>query len=283
MDLSVRPQDDLFGHVNGRWLQTTEIPADKGSWGPFVQLADVAEKQVREIIEELAERVVAGEHALDGDAMRIACLYASFMDEATVDRLGTAPMQPLLAAVDSLRDLHDLAAFLGEFEQVGGSGLFGLYVDVDAKNSDRCLVNLTQGGLGLPDESYYHDEKFAEVREKYVDYLARMFTLAGRDAPEQAAAIVMAVETRLSQGHWERAETRDVQKTYNLVTREALHELCPAFEWEAFVRNLGGSEESIAETCVRQPSYLQHLSKALAEVPIADWRVWLAARVVRAL
>jgi len=283
MDLSVRPQDDLFGHVNGRWLSTTEIPADKGSWGPFVQLADVAEEQVRVIIEELAERVVSGEHGLDGDAMRIACLYASFMDEATVDRLGTAPMRPLLDAVDTLRDVRDLAAFLGEFEQVGGSGVFGFYVDVDGKNSERCLVNLTQGGLGLPDESYYHDEKFAEVREKYVDYLTRMFSLAGREDAEGAAATVMAVETRLSQGHWERAETRDVQKTYNLVTLEALHDLCPAFDWEAFIRNVGGSEETIAESCVRQPSYLEHLSQALQEVPIEDWRTWLAARVVRSL
>src|SRR3954449_7922497 len=262
MDLSVRPQDDLFGHVNGRWLLTAEIPDDKGSWGPFVQLADVAEEQVRAIIEELAERVVAGEQGLDDDAMRIACLYASFMDEATVDRLGTGPMQPLLAAVDSLRDARDLAAFLGEFEQVGGSGLFGFYVDVDGKDSERCLVNLTQGGLGLPDESYYHDEKFADVREKYVDYLERMFGLAGQADAAADAATVMEVETRLSQGHWERAETRDVQKTYNLLTLAELQGLCPAFDWEVFIRNLGGAEGSIDETCVRQPSYLEHLSKA---------------------
>ncbi|HEX3223843.1 MAG TPA: M13-type metalloendopeptidase [Nocardioides sp.] len=281
MDPSIRPQDDLFGHVNGRWLETAEIPADKGSWGPFVQLADDAEIQVRAIIEELAERVVAGDEGLDDDAMRIACLYASFMDEGTVDRLGTQPVQPLLDAVESLRDVRDLAAFLGEFEQVGGSGPFGVYVDVDAKNSDRSLVNLTQGGLGLPDESYYHDEKFAEVREKYVAYLSRMFALAGRADADAAAATVMAVETRLSRGHWERAETRDVQKTYNLLTLAELHELCPAFDWEAFIRNLGGSDETIAETCVRQPSYLEHLSRALAEVPIEDWRAWLAVRVLR--
>jgi endothelin-converting enzyme/putative endopeptidase len=281
MDPSIRPQDDLFGHVNGRWLETAEIPADKGSWGPFVQLADDAEIQVRAIIEELAERVVAGDEGLDDDAMRIACLYASFMDEGTVDRLGTQPVQPLLDAVESLRDVRDLAAFLGEFEQVGGSGPFGVYVDVDAKNSDRSLVNLTQGGLGLPDESYYHDEKFAEVREKYVAYLSRMFALAGRADADAAAATVMAVETRLSRGHWERAETRDVQKTYNLLTLAELHELCPAFDWEAFIRNLGGSDETIAETCVRQPSYLEHLSLALAEVPIEDWRAWLAVRVLR--
>jgi putative endopeptidase len=281
MDPSVRPQDDLFGHVNGRWYLTEEIPADKGSWGPFLMLADDAEQQVRAIIEELAEKVVAGQRGLDGDAMRIACLYASFMDEATVDRLGTAPVTPLLDAVESLRDVRDLAAFLGELEQIGGSGPFGVFVDVDGKNSERCLVNFTQGGLGLPDESYYHDEKFAEVRTKYVDFLTRMFALVGRADAAADAATVMEVETRLSKGHWERAETRDVQKTYNLMTLAELHDLCPAFDWEAFIRNLGGSDDTIAETCVRQPSYLQHLSAALEELSIEQWRTWLAIRVIR--
>jgi putative endopeptidase len=281
MDPSVRPQDDLFGHVNGRWYLTEEIPADKGSWGPFLMLADDAEQQVRAIIEELAEKVVAGQRGLDGDAMRIACLYASFMDEATVDRLGTAPVKPLLDAVESLRDVRDLAAFLGELEQIGGSGPFGVFVDVDGKNSERCLVNFTQGGLGLPDESYYHDEKFAEVRTKYVDFLTRMFALVGRADAAADAATVMEVETRLSKGHWERAETRDVQKTYNLMTLAELHDLCPAFDWEAFIRNLGGSDDTIAETCVRQPSYLQHLSAALEELSIEQWRTWLAIRVIR--
>jgi endothelin-converting enzyme/putative endopeptidase len=281
MDLSVRPQDDLFGHVNGRWYAETEIPADKSSWGAFIELADQAEKEVRAIIEELAERVVAGEQSLDGDAARIASLYASFMDEQRIEDLGIAPVQPLLEAVESLRDVRDLAAYLGELEQVGGSGPFGVYVDVDAKDSDRCLVNVVQGGLGLPDESYYHDEKFAEIREKYVDYLTRMFTLAGRADAAADARTVMDLETRLAQGHWERAETRDVDKTYNLVTLAGLKELCPTFDFEAFIRNLGGSEETIAEVCVRQPSYLQHLSSALEETPIEQWRVWLAIRVLR--
>jgi putative endopeptidase len=282
MDPAIRPQDDLFGHVNGRWLETAEIPPDKGSWGPFVQLAEAAEAQVRTIIEELAERVASGEQDLGDDAMRVACLYASFMDEAAVESRGVEPMRPLLTAVESLRDLRDLAAFSGEFEQIGGSGLFGLYVDVDARDSDRCLLNLVQGGTGLPDETYYRDEKFADIREKYVAFLTRVFTLIAHADPAAAATTVMSVETRLAQGHWERAETRDVQKTYNLTTLEDLQALCPAFDWDVFVRNLGGSEVTISETCVRQPSYLSHLSTALEEIPIEDWRTWLTARVVRA-
>ncbi|QZY30684.1 peptidase M13 [Nocardioides coralli] len=278
MNPDVRPQDDLFGHVNGRWLAETEIPSDRSSWGPFVQLADAAEQQVRYIIEELAATDSA---ELDDDARRIGDLYSSFMDTETVAARGIRPIRPLLSACDQLRDARDLAAFLGEFERIGGYGLFGMYVDTDAKNSDRYLVNVLQGGLGLPDESYYRDDKFAEVRDKYVGYLQRIFELADHDDPAGAAAKVLAIDTRLAQGHWERAETRDVQKTYNLLTLEELHELAPSFDWDAYIRNLGGSEETLAEVCVRQPSYLEHLAGVLTEVPIEDWKAWMTSRVLR--
>jgi endothelin-converting enzyme/putative endopeptidase len=281
MDPAVRPQDDLFGHVNGRWLAETEIPSDRSSWGPFVQLADAAEEHVHAIIEELAQRVAAGED-VDEDARKIGDLFASFMDTETVDARGAEPVQPLVAAAQGLRDVRDLAAFLGEFERRGGHGIFGSYVDTDSKNSDRYLFNLVQGGLGLPDESYYRDDKFAEVREKYVGYLTRLFTLGGHADAEGAAATVLVIDTRLAAGHWERAETRDVQKTYNLMTKAELVELCPAFDWDAYVTNLGGSEETLAEVCVRQPSYFAHLSTVLAEVPVEDWKHWLLAHVLRA-
>ena len=281
MNPDIRPQDDLFGHVNGRWLDETEIPSDRSSWGPFVQLADIAEEQVHAIIEELARRVEAGED-VDEDARKIGDLFASFMDVEAIAAKGTRPIRPLLAAVEGLRDVRDLAAFLGEFERIGGHGLFGSYVDTDSKNSDRYLFNLVQGGLGLPDESYYRDDKFAEVRDKYVAYLDRLFTLADHDDPAGAAATVLAIDTRLAAGHWERAETRDVQKTYNLMTKAERLELCPTFDWDAFVTNLGGSDETLAEVCVRQPSYFSHLSGVLEEVGLDEWRQWLLAHVLRA-
>ena len=161
MNPDIRIQDDLFGHVNGAWLDTAEIPGDRSSWGPFVMLADTAEEHVREIIEGAA----AGE--VDGpEAKKIGDLFASFMDEDRVEELGHTPILPLLEQIEGVTDLAELATFLGAFERRGGSGFFGSYVNSDDRNSDRYIVNVLQGGIGLPDESYYREAKFAEIREK---------------------------------------------------------------------------------------------------------------------
>lgn len=282
MDHDIRPQDDLFGHVNGRWLEETEIPSDRSSWGPFVQLADTAEEQVRDIITAIAEETpVDAAPAEMTEKQKIAALYDSFMDTDAVAARGLDPVRPLLEAADGLRDVRDLAAYLGELERIGGAGLFGSYVDSDDRDSDRYLVNLYQGGLGLPDESYYTDEKFADVREKYVGYLERLLGLAEHPDPAGAATRILALDTRLAEGHWERAETRDVQKTYNLRTYQQLQELAPAFDWHAYITNLGGTDDTLFEVCVRQPSYLEHLSTVLEEVSIEQWREWLWSRVLR--
>ena len=281
MNPDIRPQDDLFGHVNGRWLDEVEIPSDRSSWGPFVQLADAAEEQVHQIIEDLAAAVTCGDEGLGEDATKIGDIFASFMDTDAINHKGLRPVQPLIDAVGGLRDVRDLAAFLGEFERIGGHGLFGSYVDTDDRQSDRYLFHVVQGGLGLPDESYYREDKFAEVREKYVAYLQALLTLAEIDDAAGKAATVLDIDTRLARGHWERAETRDVQKTYNLTTAEQLKELCPSFDWDAYVRNLGGNDRTIAESSVRQPSYLGHLSTVLDEVPIEDWKSWMVVHVLR--
>lgn len=279
MNPDIRPQDDLFGHVNGLWLDTEEIPSDRSSWGPFVQLADIAEDQVRAIIEDLA----AATPDPSTENGKIAALFASFMDEDAVNARGIAPVRPLLDAVAGLRDVRDLAALVGELERIGGAGLFGSYVDSDDRDSDRYLFNIVQGGLGLPDESYYRDEKFAEIREKYVAYLTTLLGLADHPDAAGAAARILAIDTRLAQGHWERADTRDVQKTYNLTTLAELEALAPAFDWHGYIRNLGGSEATIAEVNVRQPSYLKHLSDVLTQVPIEEWKDWMVSRVLRSV
>ncbi|WP_309631150.1 M13-type metalloendopeptidase [Nocardioides zeae] len=283
MDLSVRPTDDLFGHVNGQWLATAAIPEDRSSWGPFVALADAAEEQVRAIVEAHAASDPA---TLEGDEARISALYRSFMDTEAIAAKGLAPVEPYLHAVAGLRDLRELAALVGELERVGGTGFFGSYVNTDAGDSERYLFHVYQGGLGLPDESYYREERFAETVEKYVAYLTRLFTIIGQEDPAEAAETVLALDRRLAHGHWERAATRDIQKTYNLLTLADLVELCPDFDWEVYARNLSGAsagaEDLLAEVVVKQPSYLEHLAGVLRAVPIESWRLWLTARVLRA-
>ncbi|HSJ21576.1 MAG TPA: M13-type metalloendopeptidase [Nocardioidaceae bacterium] len=276
MNPDIRPQDDLFGHVNGTWFETAEIPSDRAMWGAFVELAELSEKRVREIIEDAAAGRIGGDHG-----KKIGDLYASFMDEERVEELGAEPIADMLRDAAKVADTGELLHFVGELERLGGGGLFGSYVDTDDRDSDRYLLNVLQGGLGLPDESYYRDERFAEIREAYLVHLTRTFALVGREDADQAARAVLEVETRLARGHWERAETRDVIKTYNLTTADELRKLAPHVDWAAWREGLGASEQVLAEAVVRQPSYLTHLSTALAEVPIELWREWLAARVVR--
>ncbi|GGF47673.1 putative zinc metalloprotease [Marmoricola endophyticus] len=284
MDPSIRPQDDLFGHVNGAWLATVEIPSDRSSWGPFVSLADEAEQKVRQIVEDCASG--DGARVTDGgisavDARKVGDLFASFMDTDRVEALGAEPVRPLLESIDRVASVDGLAAYLGAFERRGLGGLFGSYVSTDDKDSDRYLFHVAQGGLGLPDESYYREDKFAETRAAYVAYVQRMLELADVADAERVAADVLALETRIAEGHWERAETRDVQKTYNLRSAADLQAATPSFDWSAYVAALGGDEQSLAEVIVRQPSYLTHLESLLGEVPIEQWRQLLVVKALR--
>lgn len=276
MDPYIRVQDDLFGHVNGRWLDSATIPDDRSSWGPFVMLADQAEEHVLEIVEACAQGRIEGE-----EARKIGDLYASFMDEERVEELGHSPIVPLLEQIDAITDLGSLAAFLGAFERRGGGGLFGSFVDTDDRDSDRYLVQVGQGGIGLPDESYYREDKHADVREKYLAYLHRLLTLAERPDAEATADRVLALETRIAEGHWERAATRDVIKTYNLRTLAELEATVPSFDFTAWITALGGDRATIAETIVRQPSFFEHLEKVLGEASIEDWKAFLTVRALR--
>ncbi|HET7388736.1 MAG TPA: M13-type metalloendopeptidase [Nocardioidaceae bacterium] len=278
MNSDVRPQDDLFGHVNGRWLEDTDIPSDRAAWGAFSRLAERAEADVHAILQELS----GGSHEPGSAAQKVGDLFASFMDEQRAEQLGADPIRADLDRVAAVADLSGLAAFLGEFERGGGSGLFASYVNTDDKDASRYVVNMMQGGLGLPDESYYREDKFEQVRTAYASHLSRMLSLVDHPAPDATADTVLALETRLARGHWERAQTRDRIKTYNLVGYQGLKDLAPSFDFDTWIAALGGDERTLAEVVVREPDYLQHLSAALDEVPLEDWKAWLTVRVIGA-
>ncbi len=275
VDRGVRPQDDLFGFVNGTWLRGHEIPADRAQDGAFRDLRDRAEADVRAIVEEAAAQ--PGE-----SARRIADLYASFMDVERIEALGVAPLRPLLAEVEGAADRAELAAVLGRRQRQGRAGLFGTYVSTDAKDSSRYLVHLSQAGLGLPDESYYRDDAYAAIRAAYVEHLARLAGLVGLPDPQALAEQVMELETALAAASWDRVTNRDAQKTYTLMTFPALQANAPGFDWDPWLAALGAPEGSFAEVVVRQPTFVTAAAALWVERPLAQWKAWLAIRTTSA-
>ncbi|WP_432524637.1 M13 family metallopeptidase [Kineococcus sp. SYSU DK006] len=280
VDESVRPQDDLFRHVNGRWLATTEIPDDRAVDGAFVRLRDQSEAECRVIVETAAAAVADGSAAPGSVQQKIGALYASFMDTERIEAQGLTPLAAELAAVDEVQDLDGLVRLLGSFERSGVGGPFAYWVDTDNAQSDRYVVYLTQSGLGLPDESYYREEQYAEVREAYRAHVERVLALGGRPDPAGAAQRVLALETELASHHWDRVRNRDANATYNKLDRAGLQALLPGVDLAAWTAAAQLPESAFAEVVVRQPSYLEGAARVLAATPVGTWRDWLGWRVL---
>jgi putative endopeptidase len=270
LDASIRPQDDLFRHVNGKWIARTAIPADKARYGSFYVLAEEAEKAVRDIIVE-AQAAESGT-----EARKLGDLYASFMDEARAEELGATPLAPLLSAVAAVESIDTLLTTLGRLERKGVNGFFQLFVDNDPGDPERYLVFLEQGGLGLPDESYYRQDTFAEIRDKYVDFLERMFGLAKVDDAAARAKRVFALETELAGHHWDNVASRDSEATYNLRSWDQIDQ--GLGQWRTALDVPAGS---LDELVVRQPSFVDGVAALLTDDRLDAWRDWLAWQVIR--
>ncbi len=273
---TVRPQDDLYRYANGPWLEQHEIPADKAIYGAFHALSDTAEQDVRAIV----EKAVAAGHEDGSEPRKVADLYASFMDEETIERLGAEPIADQLALVRSVEDVPGLVSALGQLELQGVPGVFYAWVDADAKKSDEYVVYVSQGGISLPDESYYREDHFADVRTAYVAHVERMLQLAELPDPAGAAARIMELETRIAGGHWDLVKNRDVTLTYNKVDRAGLDELTPGFDWSLWLAGAGVPESAVEQVVVREPDFFTAASTTLRDVELEMWKEWLSWRIV---
>ncbi|PPF89701.1 peptidase M13 [Subtercola sp. Z020] len=290
LDPATRPQDDLFRHVNGRWIARTEIPEDKARYGSFYELAEEAEKAVQQIITEAQGAAEGTEERKFGD------LYTSFMNEQRIEELGTTPIDGQLALVDAISSVEDLVRTVGRLERQGVGGFFHLFVDNDPGNPERYLVFVEQGGITLPDESYYREEKFAGIREAYVSHIQRMFELAGTgvgaaadegSAPARAQR-VFDLETAIASKHWDNVKTRDAQATYNLLSWSDLLALfagaavdgSPAGTLTIWRDALGTPAGVLDEVVVREPSFLEGLSSLITDDRLEAWKDWLAWKVI---
>lgn len=273
----IRAQDDLFRYVNGGWMANTEIPSDKSFYGSFHLLADDSEEATKQILLEAAANPTPGVSQQIGD------LYNSFMDEARANELGVAPIAAELKLIENISSIHDATQLIGELGRHGVSGLFGTYIDNDPGQPDRYLLNFYQGGLGLPDEAYYREEKHAEIRDAYVPHIAQMFELAGwsAEAATTDAARVMQFETDLAKLHWDVVDSRDADKTYNLTKYADLQSMASTFDWQIWLGANHIDREKIAESVVMMPSFFEGLVEVYNAVNLPAIRAWLAWNLIR--
>jgi putative endopeptidase len=280
IDAGVRAQDDFFRYSQGKWLKDVEIPSDRSSWGAFNIAADKVEGQVRTIIEQAA----AGKDAGKGSsAQKMGDYYASFIDQARRDELGLAPLKGELARVAALKEKRGIAALAAQFSRLEAGAPLDMYVHQDNKDSTRMIVDVNQGGLGLPNRDYYlQDEaRLKEIRSKYQGHVEKMLALAGHANAAQEAAQIVALETEIARVQWSEVENRDPVKAYNKMSFGQLKALTPHFDWSAWAKGVG-VQGKVDSLIVSQPSYLAGLDKLIAATPLETWRSYFEMRLLSA-
>ncbi|MBV7363960.1 peptidase M13 [Actinomycetaceae bacterium TAE3-ERU4] len=277
-DSNVRPQDDLFAFVNGNWIKEFEIPADRPIHGSFYDLRDSSERDVHEIIKECASGKIA-----DTDAKRIGRYYSAFMDEESVEQLGASPLVPLFAEIDEKTSHTQLAELMGKHQYNGMRGLFSFYVSIDRNSPNRYVPYVSQSGISLPDESYYREDHYQEIRESYLKHIERMFTLVEENINSvHAAQVIFELETKIAKLHWDKVSNRDAKKTNNPMTFSELKESANGFAWDSWYNGLSCPTTFFSEVIVYQPSFFTEVSLLWKETKLDTLKLWLKWQTIQA-
>nr|WP_240976576.1 M13 family metallopeptidase [Flavobacterium sp. IMCC34852] len=274
MDKTVRPNDNFFNFVNGTWVKNTEIPADRTRWGSFDELRQKTDTDALAILNEASQNPAYKSNTDQGKAIN---LYKTIMDTVARDKAGIAPLKPYLEKINKVKTVADLQKLMIEMSSKGGIGFFGVGVGTDAKNSNRNVVNVVPGSLGLPDRDYYvsDDKDSREKREKYVGHVARMLTFLGEkpEAAKENAKRILELEIDMSKPRLDRVERRDRRKTYNPMTVADLQKLTPAINWEAYITGIGLPK--VDSVIVSQPRYMEALQGIFTQNKVEDWKAYM--------
>ena len=287
-DPTVKAQDDFYRHVNGKWLQTFEIPADKPGYGSFTKVFDVTQEHLHGIIDKIAQSPTAG----DATEQKIGDLYNSYMAEAKLEELGAKPLDADFAAIDALKDKKDIAKLIadlgkwtsqaGSFGPSGSSLPFVTFVHQDNKDSTKYVIDFEQSGIGLPDRDYYlkdDDAKLKKMRTDYQTHVEKMLSLAGGKDAAKDAKDVLALETDIAKAQWTKVELRDPQKAYNKIELAKLDGLAPGFDWKTYL-DASGISGKVDYVIVGQPTYMTQFSKILAKTPLPVWKAYFRWHVL---
>ncbi|HEX3896447.1 MAG TPA: M13 family metallopeptidase [Rudaea sp.] len=277
-DPNVKPGDDFYRHVSGKWLDTFEIPADKPGYGSFTKVFDETQVHLHGII----DKITGTPQSTGTNPQKIGDLYLSYMDEAKLDQLGAKPLDRDFAAIDAIKDKKEIATLIGDLGKSSTSLPFFSFVHQDNKDSTKYVVDFQQSGLGLPDRDYYlkdDDAKLKQMRADYEKHVEKMLALAGDKNSAKDAKDILALETEIAKAQWTKVELRDPQKAYNKIETAKLDTVAPNFDWKAY---LDASEISgkVDYVIVGQPTYMTALTKIIAKTPLPVWKAYFRWHVL---
>lgn len=274
MNTKISPTEDFFRYVNGTWLDKTEIPSDRNSWGSFNELRQKTDDNSLAILKEASKDPKYKSNTDQGKAI---ALFNTILDTVGRNKLGVKPLEPVLKKIDAIKNVADLQNFLIEMEPQGGIGFFGVGIGADAKNSNVNSVSIGPGRLGLSDKDYYNadDKDSKEKRAKYELHVARMMQFIGENPAKakQSAAQILALETAMSAPRLDRVERRDRRKQYNPTAVADLKKTIPSIQWDKFFAGIGMAK--VDTVIVTQPRYMAELEKIFTEKKVADWKEYL--------
>jgi putative endopeptidase len=273
-DLATKPGDDFFRYANGAWLDRTAIPGDKPGVSLRLLMSDLAEARLHALVEDAAKTSGHEPKTLEG---KVGAFYASFMDEARIEALGAKPIAPELDAIRAARTREALGALMGRTVRDFEGSAFNLGIDVDVKDTSHYAVYLGQGGLGLPDRDYYLQPSFAAKKAAWQAYVERLLTLEDWPDPAGHAAAIVALETKIAQASWTRAEQRNPDTTYNPYTLAELEKAAPGFPWRGFLAEAGLGAP--AKVVVVEKTAFPKIAAIFAETPVDVLQAWLAFSV----
>ena len=276
MDRTANPCVDFYQFACGGWVKNNPIPADQSSWSAYGKMQD----ENRTLLRALLEQAAQGGATRTPNQQKIGDYYGACMNEPAIEARGASPLAPQLEAIRNMQSISDMARIVADSHArvvALRSMLFSVDAEQDAKDSTETIAGVDQSGLGLPDRDYYlkDDAKSKELRDRYVDHVARVLQLLG-DTPEQAAAgarTVLRIETELAKGHMSRVDRRNPDNVYHRMPRARLKELMPSWPWDRDFEQMGIA--GIKDLNVTSPGYFSTLETQLTSVPLNDWKTYL--------
>ncbi|MGY8835312.1 MAG: M13 family metallopeptidase [Enterobacterales bacterium] len=271
---AVKPGDDFFMYASGTWYDNYVMPADKTRYGAFSGLAERSEDDVKAIIEEIAAR-----KDLNAEEKLVADFYNAYMDTETLNKLGVAPIKPLLSEISDIASTDDLAEMFGKSWLTGNKAPFGGGIWFNRLDPNKYEMSLGAGGLGLPDRSYYLEdaERFVKTRTAYVAHIAEMLEFAGTENTAERAQAILDLETKIAQGHWPREKRRNRDLTLNQVERADLSTAYPGFNWDLYFAQTG---YKVPQLNVSQPEPIKAMIELINQEDIAVWKDYLTYHAI---